>query len=67
MTTKAKPSALQAMRKDLSETLKQQIRCVDDYGIVFSGRRCEYQELTRKAADLRKQIDWWERNINKGE
>ncbi len=60
MITTYRPSALETLKKELNETLGKQIECVNDYGIVKTFMRQEYQRLTIKAKLIKESIDFLE-------
>lgn len=60
MITAQHPSALETLKKELNETLGKQIECVNDYGIVKTFMRQEYQRLTIKAKLIKESIDFLE-------
>lgn len=63
LTQSKKPSAIEAMQSALNRILAQQMRCVDDYGIVRTDMRYQYMELTRKAKEFKDAIEWMRNEV----
>jgi hypothetical protein len=60
--TKARKSgAIKTMQEELNKILLAQIYCVDDWGIVKTGMRYRYNELTKQAKTLKDSIEWMEK------
>ena len=61
ITKARRPGAIKTMKEELNRILLAQIYCVDDWGIVKTGMRYRYNELTKQAKTLKDSIEWMEK------
>ena len=54
-------NAIQSMRRELHRTQALMGECESVSGYILSSKRYVYQDLVRKAAELRESIEWLER------
>ena len=58
-------TARQTIKMELEEVQGRQALLVTEYGQVKTGRRYEYQELTRQAAQLREALQTFDKITRK--